>query len=119
MLDPALVARALLEGALQRGARFERASIRQIQPRGNRIEITSEHGTMLVRTAVVCAGAWSSPFLSHSFGLHAPLEAERGYHVELPGHPALIDAPVVYSDHSIVVTPSDRPPAGLELPRVL
>jgi D-amino-acid dehydrogenase len=40
-----------------------------------------------------------------SFGVHAPLEAERGYHVELPNHAPLIDAPILYADHSVVVTP--------------
>jgi glycine/D-amino acid oxidase-like deaminating enzyme len=75
-----------------------------MQPTGGRIEIVTDNGSMSVRTAVVCAGAWSAPLLS-TFGIHAPLEAERGYHVELPDHAPLVDAPILYADHSVVVTP--------------
>src|SRR5262249_8385227 len=32
-------------------------------------------------------------------------EAERGYHIELAHHPPLIDAPIRYADHELVVTP--------------
>jgi D-amino-acid dehydrogenase len=59
---------------------------------------------MSVDAAVICAGAWSAPLLAH-FGVRAPLEAERGYHVEIPGHAPLVDAPVVYADRKVVVTP--------------
>jgi glycine/D-amino acid oxidase-like deaminating enzyme len=104
VLDPALIARAFATASTQSGASIVRTSIRHMRPMGEQIEIVTETGSLYVRTAVVCAGAWSSPLLS-SFGVHAPLEAERGYHVELPGHAPLTDAPIVYADHSLVVTP--------------
>jgi D-amino-acid dehydrogenase len=34
-----------------------------------------------------------------------PLEAARGYHVQMPDAAPLVDAPIVYSDLNIVVTP--------------
>src|SRR5205085_10264843 len=71
---------------------------------GARIERRTDAGTLTVSAAIVCAGVWSAPLLAH-FGLRAPLEAVRGYHVELPGHAPLADAPVVYMDDDIVVTP--------------
>ncbi|TLZ33752.1 MAG: FAD-binding oxidoreductase [Gammaproteobacteria bacterium] len=64
----------------------------------------SDAGVFTAATVIVCAGAWSGPLLAR-FGLRAPLEAVRGYHIELPGHAALVDAPLVYMDSSIVVTP--------------
>jgi D-amino-acid dehydrogenase len=75
-----------------------------MRPQGNRIELVTDTGALSVRTAVVCAGAWSAPLLA-PFGIHAPLEAERGYHVELFDHAPLVDAPILYADHSLVVTP--------------
>jgi D-amino-acid dehydrogenase len=33
------------------------------------------------------------------------LEAERGYHIELPGHAAFVDAPLIYAEEKIAVTP--------------
>ncbi|HEU4626218.1 MAG TPA: FAD-binding oxidoreductase [Steroidobacteraceae bacterium] len=53
---------------------------------------------------VVCAGAWSRALLE-PFGLKVPMQVARGYHIEIPGHTALVDAPIVYSDHSLLVTP--------------
>lgn len=104
VLDPALVARALVSAAVQRGAGIRHAHVRHVRPRGERIEIITDTDTMCVRTAVICAGAWSRPLLA-PFGLNAPLEAERGYHIELPGHTAFINAPIAYADHSVIVTP--------------
>ena len=39
------------------------------------------------------------------FGLDVPLEAARGYHVEMPGAAPLADAPILYQDQSTLVTP--------------
>jgi D-amino-acid dehydrogenase len=104
VLDPALVAHAFAAASTQAGASILRASVRHMRPQGDRIEIVTDTGSLSVRTAVVCAGAWSAPLLA-PFGVHAPLEAERGYHVELSDHAPLTDAPILYADHNVVVTP--------------
>jgi glycine/D-amino acid oxidase-like deaminating enzyme len=104
VLDPALVARAFAAASAQAGASILRTTVRHMRPLGNRIEIVTDTDSLSVRTAVVCAGAWSAPLLA-PFGVRAPLEAERGYHVELSNHPPLTDAPILYADHSVVVTP--------------
>jgi len=104
VLDPAAVARTFASAAVGRGATVQRCEVRQLGLDGHRIMIQTDSNSLSVSTAVVCAGAWSAPFLA-PFGLRAPLEAERGYHVELPNHPPLIDAPVYYADRRVVVTP--------------
>jgi D-amino-acid dehydrogenase len=104
VLDPAEVARALATNAIQRGASVERAEVRQLQPVGNTIDITTDTGRISIPTVIVCAGAWSASLLA-PFGLRAPLEAERGYHIELPGHQPLTDAPLVYADRKVAITP--------------
>ena len=104
VVDPAEVARALANDAAQRGTRIHRADVRHLQPRGDAIDITTDSEVLTVNTVIVCAGVWSAALL-RAFGLRAPLEAERGYHVELPGHTPVTDAPIVYSDQKVVVTP--------------
>ncbi|MFL6605338.1 MAG: NAD(P)/FAD-dependent oxidoreductase [Steroidobacteraceae bacterium] len=104
VLDPALVARAFAAASIQAGAAILRTSVRHMRPLGHGIEIATDTDTLSVRAAVVCAGAWSAPLLA-PFGIRAPLEAERGYHVELSEHVPLTDAPILYADHSLVVTP--------------
>ena len=104
VLDPAHVARAFASASVQAGASVLRASVLHMRPQGERIKIVTDTGSLSVRTAVICAGVWSAPFLA-PFGINAPLEAERGYHVELSDHAPLVDAPILYADHSIVITP--------------
>jgi D-hydroxyproline dehydrogenase len=104
VLDPALVARAFATASTQASASILRASVRHMRPLGNRIEIVTDTESLSVPAAVVCAGAWSAPLLA-PFEVRAPLEAERGYHVELPAHAPLTEAPILYADHSVVVTP--------------
>jgi D-amino-acid dehydrogenase len=104
VLDPSHVARAFATASMQGGGSILRAEVRHVRPRGDSIEIVTDNGTFSPRTAVICAGAWSRPLLA-PFGINAPVEAERGYHIELPNHAPLIDAPILYADHSVVVTP--------------
>jgi len=104
VLDPAEVARALANDAIKRGAVLERAEVRHLQAIGNSIDITTDSGRFSVPTVVVCAGVWSAALLA-PFRLRAPLEAERGYHIELSDHPPLVDAPLIYADQKVAVTP--------------
>jgi glycine/D-amino acid oxidase-like deaminating enzyme len=104
VLDPRAVCEVLARAAVERGSTVHRARVRSLALRGDQIEVLTDTGALTVPTVIVCAGAWSAPLLA-PFGLRAPLEAVRGYHVELPGHAALVDAPIIYMDRSILVTP--------------
>jgi D-amino-acid dehydrogenase len=78
--------------------------VKGLVPRGDNIEILSDAAPLTVESVLVCAGVRSAPLLA-PFGLRAPLQAVRGYHVEIPGHAAFFDAPVAYVDDRIIVTP--------------
>jgi D-hydroxyproline dehydrogenase len=103
VIDPLEAVRALLAAALEHKVNFKRMDVRSLQPRGDKIEVLGD-SPLLVDSAVLCAGVHSAPLLA-PFGLHAPLQAVRGYHIEMPGHAAYLDAPVVYTDERIIVTP--------------
>jgi D-amino-acid dehydrogenase len=104
VVDPQLICHAFAEAAVAQGTRIWRTSVEHVQARGEWIEIQTEEGSVPFGTVVICAGAWSAPLLE-SFGLKAPLEAARGYHVELPAHRPIVDAPLAYVDTKILVTP--------------
>jgi len=104
VLDPSHVAQAFATASVQAGGSILRAEVRQLRPRGDGVEIVTDKGAFTPRTTVICTGAWSAPLLA-PFGINAPVEAERGYHIELPNHAPLVDAPILYADHSVVVTP--------------
>jgi D-amino-acid dehydrogenase len=104
IIDPLEAVRALAAAAQAQGAQFLRADVRALLPRGDAIEIQSDQAPLTVAGVVVCAGMGSQPLLA-PFGLNAPLQSIRGYHIELPGRAPFLDAPVVYTREHTLVTP--------------
>lgn len=104
VVDPLEIVRAFVAAASARGAAVQRTQVHALRSRGAGIELDTDSGTLAVDAAVICAGAWSAPLLA-PFGLHVPLEAAHGYHIELPGHAPLVDAPILYSNERVLVTP--------------
>jgi D-amino-acid dehydrogenase len=104
VIDPLEAVRAIAQGAMQRNARFRQMDVKAVQPRGHKLELLGGQAPLIVDSAIICAGVQSSALLA-PFGLRAPLQAVRGYHVEIPGHAPLLDAPVVYTDQRIIITP--------------
>ena len=104
VVDPLEISRAFAQAALAHGASFERAQVSALSPAQDMVEVRTDTDTRRFSAAIVCAGPWSAPLLA-PFGLHAPLEAAHGYHVELPAHAAHLDAPIVYMDSKLLVTP--------------
>jgi glycine/D-amino acid oxidase-like deaminating enzyme len=104
IVDPLEAVRALTAAARESGATFRKLEVKGLVPRGDKIEILNDAAPLLVESALVCAGVRSAPLLA-PFGLRAPLQAVRGYHVEMPGRAAFFDAPVAYVDDRIIVTP--------------
>lgn len=104
VVDPLEVVRAFATAAGTRGATFIQREVRALQPVSGGIRVVTDAEPLQVSSAIVCAGVWSEPLLS-PFGLKAPLEAARGYHVQMPGATPLVDAPLLYADANILVTP--------------
>jgi len=104
VIDPLLLMQAFAAAAAQRGTEQRRALVHELRVCGQEIEVRTESDAMRVDAAVICAGVWSAALLSR-FGLKAPLQSVRGYHVELPNQPALVDAPILYANEHLLVTP--------------
>ncbi len=104
IVDPLEAVRALVAAALKCGATFRKLDVKELVPRGDKIEILGDQTPLLVDSALVCGGVRSATLLA-SFGLRAPLQAVRGYHVEMPGQTTFFDAPVAYVDDRVIVTP--------------
>jgi D-amino-acid dehydrogenase len=104
IVDPLQAVRALVAAALKCGASFRKLDVKGLAARGDKIEISNDAAPLTVDGALVCSGVRSAPLLA-PFGLRAPLQAVRGYHVEMPGQAAFFDAPVAYVDDRVIVTP--------------
>jgi len=106
VLDPLRIVQSFAAAAFQRGASFECTEVRAIEPLDGRVALHTSAKSLTVDTVVVCTGAWTASLLE-PLGLRVPMESARGYHVEMPGHPALTDTPILYVDPRIYVTPMD------------
>jgi glycine/D-amino acid oxidase-like deaminating enzyme len=104
--DPLKIVQSFVGAATQRGASFKCAEVRAIEPLEGRIALHTSSETLTVGAVVVCTGAWTASLLE-PLGLRVPMESARGYHVEMAGHPALTDAPILYADQRILLTPMD------------
>lgn len=102
--DPLRIVQCLVEAALRQGAEFEQVEVSSVEPQSSGVTLHTSEGVKSAEAAVICAGAWAGPLLG-PLGFRVALAAARGYHVDLPGHPPLVAAPILYSDHHIVVTP--------------
>ena len=104
LTDPLDAVQAFVHAAAERGALVLRSEVRALQPRGEKIEIQEAAGSRLVDAVIVCAGMGSQALLA-PFGLHAPLQSVRGYHIEMPGQSPYFDAPVLHTNEHVLVTP--------------
>jgi glycine/D-amino acid oxidase-like deaminating enzyme len=102
--DPFEVTRAFVADAIAHSTEVVRACVRRIAPASNLVTLHTDHDTLTVEKAIVCAGVASKPLLE-PLGLNVPLQSVRGYHIEMPGQAALLDAPILYANEKILVTP--------------
>jgi len=104
VLDPLEVVRAFVTAAQGHGATVLQREVSALRSRGNGFDIISDGEPLFADTVIVCLGAWSAPLLE-PFGYRVPLEAARGYHIQMRDAQALVDAPIVYANEKILVTP--------------
>jgi D-hydroxyproline dehydrogenase len=104
VIDPLELVRAFAACAAARGAQMRTAEVSALRPCASGVEVVTAEQSIIVDAAVVCAGVWSTPLLA-PLGLSVPLESVRGYHIELAGIRPVIDAPVVYANEQVIVTP--------------
>ena len=70
---------------------------------GGLVARTSEGSELHAERVLVCAGVRSRELMA-SLGLHAPLVAERGYHLQWADHDWPDRPPVVFEDRSMILT---------------
>jgi D-amino-acid dehydrogenase len=110
--DPGAYVGALADHLTAMGGRVIRAEATDIATEGDRVtglRLRAPDGveeTLEADAAVLCAGALSGP-LARRMGVAAPLESERGYHVELWEPSAMPRNPVMVAAGKFVMTPME------------
>jgi D-amino-acid dehydrogenase len=107
--DPGAYVRALADHAVALGARLIRAEVEDVVRDGDRLtglrlRADNRAETLACDAAVLAAGAWSKR-LARAMGVDAPLESERGYHLELWNPSVTPRAPLMIAAGKFVATP--------------
>lgn len=104
-LNPRTLGERFAEHLLASGSAHIRTSVRQILPNADGSwRILCADGEHRASRLVVAAGRWSDE-LMRPLGYHAPLEAERGYHLMLPAPGVALSRPVSMAEAYFVATP--------------
>ena len=105
-VQPVALSEAYYEAFLRAGGEMRRETVRrfEIGPEGpNRV--VTDLGIYPIDKLVVCAGAWSRS-LAGALGSPVPVEAERGYHLNIPWPEGLtLNRPVFVADGYYVMCP--------------
>ena len=105
--DPGAYVKALAAHAEAQGARFIRAEVTDFARENGQVTGVRAGGETISCDAVaLCTGAWSK-HLASKLGLKAPLESERGYHLELWEPSVMPRAPVMVASGKFVATPME------------
>ncbi len=105
--DPLALSKALAGAFVHAGGERRYERIASLMAEAGRVRARTESGALLdAERIVVCAGVRSRALMA-SLGIHAPLVAERGYHLQWREHDWPDLPPVVFEDRSIIVTRFD------------
>lgn len=105
--DPGAYVKALAAHAEAQGAKVIRAEVTDfVRENGQVTGVRAGGETIACDAVALCTGAWSK-VLAAKLGLKAPLESERGYHLELWEPSVMPRAPVMVASGKFVATPME------------
>lgn len=105
-VDPLRLTAALASRFEREGGHILQRRIVRLQPDAEGFRLWTNLGDLRTERVVVAAGAFSGELL-RPLGIRLPLEAERGYHVQLPNPGITVPVPFIYKDKAIAVTPME------------
>ncbi|MEC3861692.1 FAD-binding oxidoreductase [Mesobacterium sp. TK19101] len=105
--DPGAYVTALARHVTDQGGQMIKAEVTDIvRENGTVTGVRAGGDTLACDGAVLATGVWSGP-LAAKLGIKAPLESERGYHLELWEPSVMPKAPVMVASGKFVATPME------------
>jgi D-amino-acid dehydrogenase len=105
--DPGQYVKDLAAYAERNGARIVMADVDDVVRDNGRVTGVRAGGqTIACDAAVIATGVWSAP-LAAKLGVKAPLESERGYHLDLWEPSVMPRSPVMVASGKFVATPME------------
>lgn len=112
-VNPLRLVRTLAQLFADAGGVFVQEAVTKLVPNaaGGGFRVLTNLSDLVADIVVVAAGAWSNKVLA-PLGVKVPLEAERGYHVELSEPSIELPMPIIHQSRAIGATPME---GGLRL----
>ncbi|MEM7438916.1 MAG: FAD-dependent oxidoreductase [Pseudomonadota bacterium] len=105
--DPGAYVRTLFDHFLASGGKFFKATIEDLVWQGESLRgLATNAGEISGDIVVLATGSWSKP-LATKLGCDLPLEAERGYHIELVNPSEYPKNPMMVASAKAVITPME------------
>lgn len=102
--DPYRISAALANRLMRGGAQIKTSEVKAVLTDERGCTIVTAGSELRARQCVIAGGVRSKSLVEH-FGLHAPIEAERGYHFSLPSPGIVVTRPIYFHAESFVATP--------------
>jgi len=103
-VNPGRLVAQLAELFQERGGKIDCAEVTSIRyENGSPRALSTSRGKHDFQNLVICAGAWSAGLLDQ-LGEKVPLEAERGYHIEVKSSGVELSRPVFFVDRKFLAT---------------
>ena len=106
--QPLRYSTAIATSLRQQGVEFIQTKVRDMTRDGEGWRVTGESWNGASRNVVVSAGIGSRRLLE-TLGWKVPLEAQRGYHVQMPRPGVHLSRVVVLADRKVFINPMDGP----------
>jgi len=103
--DPGAYLQALEQHVLNAGGTKIIGCFEDVEYQNNEVQAVIVDGQRTpCDAAVLATGAWSKKLVA-KFGIHVPLETERGYHIDLWNPNLTLKSPVMVAGSKFVITP--------------
>jgi D-amino-acid dehydrogenase len=105
--NPGRLVASLAAAFVRNGGRLTRGRVTGFETGPEGITaVTTESGRRAADTVVLSAGAWSKA-LAKTLGYRVPMEAERGYHVQVTGADPGLRTQTIWSERKFVASPME------------
>ena len=105
--NPKKILLKLFENFIQKGGKFLKLNIQDLDFDNNKPVLRSEAQRFLFDKLIIACGAFSKK-LTDQLHEKIPLDTERGYHVHFKNYENLLSRPVVWSDRGFGITPMEQ-----------
>ena len=105
--NPKKILIKLLENFIQKGGKFLKLNVQELNFDDNKPVIRSEAQRFIFDKLVITCGAFSKQ-LTDKLHENIPLDTERGYHIHFKDYDHLISRPVVHANYGFGMTPMEQ-----------